>query len=324
MKSILRIPALLKIRSSNPPVLFSTSDFPGDSLPALVMKILRPRCIWIGTFYLFAPSPLSAESPYHGSRILRSVLWSMAQCTILSMIRRFADVVFVTNEIDRRRVADAKRLTIDRVIAVRGGVDLRMSLEVPDSPSKNYEAVFIGRLHPQKGVLELVEIWKLVCRKSPEAQLAIIGNGELEGEIRALINRSGLSNNITMLGFVDGYEKIRVFKESKIVLHPAIYDSGGMAPAEAMACGLPGICFDLPALRTYYPRGMIKIPRNDLHKFAEEVTLLLNDSERYATLSKEAIEQSKSWDWDLNASKVLVEIRQNPLPKTQQYFVPLN
>jgi glycosyltransferase involved in cell wall biosynthesis len=199
-----------------------------------------------------------------------------------------------------------------------------MSKEVPGSPVKKYEAVFIGRLHPQKGVLELIEIWKLVCRRSPSARLAIIGNGELEDEVRALINRNGLSRNITMLGFMDGHEKIRVFKESRIVLHPATYDSGGMASAEAMACGLPGICFDLPALMTYYARGMIKIPRNDLQRFAEEITILLNDPGRYAMLSKEAVEQSKSWDWDLNASKVLEEIREYQLPKTLQYFAAVN
>ena len=45
-----------------------------------------------------------------------------------------------------------------------------------------------------------------------------------------------------------------------MVVHPAIFDSGGMAAAEAMAWGLPGVSFDLPALKTYYPQGMIKNP----------------------------------------------------------------
>ena len=51
---------------------------------------------------------------------------------------------------------------------------------------------------------------------------------------------------------------LRIFKDSKIVLHAAIYDSGGMAACEAMACELPGVSFDLPALKTCYPKGMFK------------------------------------------------------------------
>ncbi len=312
VNSLLKIPSLLKQRDKHL-VLYSTSDFPGDSLPALAMKILRPKCFWLSSFYLFAPSPWSPESPYHGAKILRAVLWIMAQRPILALMRRFADMVLVTNELDKQMVADGKRLTIDRVIAVRGGVDLKLSEEVLEPPVKNYDAVFIGRLHPQKGVLELVKIWKLVCSRLPKARLAVIGNGELEDELRSCIDGNGLAQNIEMFGFMDGREKIRIFKQSKIVLHPAIYDSGGMASAEAMACGLPGICFDLPVLRTYYPKGMIRVPRNDLGRFAEAIVLLLNDSKHYSRLSQEAMEQSKSWDWDNRADNVLEEIRNHPL-----------
>jgi glycosyltransferase involved in cell wall biosynthesis len=50
-----------------------------------------------------------------------------------------------------------------------------------------------------------------------------------------------------------------------------------MAAWEAMACGLPGVSFDLPALRTYYPKGMLKTPCYDLKAFAENILKLLND-----------------------------------------------
>jgi hypothetical protein len=56
---------------------------------------------------------------------------------------------------------------------------------------------------------------------------------------------------------------------------------------------------------------MVRIPQNDFHAFAEEIMALLNDSDRYAVLSEEAVEQSASWDWDLNSTRVLAEIRQS-------------
>ena len=40
-----------------------------------------------------------------------------------------------------------------------------------------------------------------------------------------------LAKNIELLGFKDGSEKYAVFKQSKIIVHPAIFDSGGMAAA---------------------------------------------------------------------------------------------
>jgi glycosyltransferase involved in cell wall biosynthesis len=228
----------------------------------------------------------------------------MAQIPIFSLTRLFADLVFVTNELDRHRFA-SRRLGAERVIAVRGGVDISLSRDVPESALKSYDAVFVGRLHPQKGVLQLVEVWKLVCKKIPNAHLAIIGKGELEVELLRRIAAYGLARNIELLGFVDGRDKIEIFKKSRIVLHPAIYDSGGMAPAEAFACGLPGICFDLNVLRSYYPQGMLRVPPYDIQKFADSVLRLLQSKDLYNRLSREGIELASSWDWNIRASELL-------------------
>jgi glycosyltransferase involved in cell wall biosynthesis len=308
MKSILLIPRLLRRTIRDNMLVYSTSEFPGDFLPALILRLLRPRSIWLASFFLFAPSPFSPENPYMGTRSFRAALWHMAQIPIFSLTRLFADLVFVTNEHDRHRFTN-ERLSAGRVIAIRGGVDLSLSQDVPESVVKSYDAVFVGRLHPQKGVLQLVEVWKLVCEKLPDAHLAIIGNGELELELSRRIAAYGLSTNIKLLGFVDGRDKIEIFKKSRIVLHPVIYDSGGMAPAEAFACGLPGICFDLNVLRSYYPQGMLRVPPYDIQKFADSVLQLLQSKDLYDRLSREGVELVSSWDWNTRASELLEAVK---------------
>ena len=97
------------------------------------------------------------------------------------------------------------------------------------------------------------------------------------------------------MGFNDGEEKIRIFYQSRIVVHPALYDSGGMAAAEAMVCGLPGVSFDLPELRSYYPKGMLKA--KDQEEFANLIILLLTDPATYHEISGEAQQWARSWDW---------------------------
>ena len=39
------------------------------------------------------------------------------------------------------------------------------------------DAVFVGRLHPTKGIFDLVEIWKKVVNEKPNAKAIIIGGG---------------------------------------------------------------------------------------------------------------------------------------------------
>ena len=167
----------------------------------------------------------------------------------------------------------------------------------------------MGRLHPQKGVLEIVDIWQKVTKKLPGALLAIIGDGQLERDLKLKIKNLKLSQNIVLFGFQTGNSKYNIFKQSKIVVHPAIFDSGGMAAAEAMAWGLPGVSFDLPALKTYYPQGMIKTACFDLDAFAHNIVQLLSSPSIYKTTSHEAIDLITTvWDWSKRSNKIYSEI----------------
>ena len=288
-------------------IIYSASDFWPDSLPAFVMKKRLKDSKWVAGFYLFAQNPLSKKPLYKGRRFIKGLLYYVSQKPTYWLIRRHADMVFVTSDPDRWKFI-SKRLTPDRVIAIQGGVDTKTPASVPEPAEKKYDAVFIGRFHPQKGVLELIDIWKYVCDMKKDAKLAMIGVGGSEKDIKNKIKEYGLENNIDLLGFQDGIPKHKIFKSSRVVLHPAIYDSGGMAACEAMACGLPGISFDLESLRRYYPKGMIKTPCFDFKVFAENVVKLLRDEELYQKTKQDALAWSAEWDWDKRVQGVLESI----------------
>ena len=295
--------------NSEDTVIFSASDFWPDSIPAWILKMRFRTVKWVAGFYLFISNPFSKESPYKGKLVLKGLFYYLSQMLVYSLVRRYADRAFVTNEQDRWKFIDNKRLTPDRVVAVRGGVDIKTPALIPEPRDKRFDAVFIGRFHPQKGVLELMDIWRYVCERRKDAKLAMIGVGELESEVQAKIKKCGLENNIVLFGFKDGVKKLKIIKNSRVVVHPAIYDSGGMAACEAMACGLPGLSFDLPALRTYYPKGMLKAPCYDLKRFAENILRLLNDEELYRKTAKDALDWAREWDWDKRAEKLLKAVK---------------
>ena len=288
-------------------VVYSSSDFWPDSVPALLFKMRNNRIKWVAGFYLFVANPFSVKSPYKGLLKLKGLFYYISQLPVYLSVRRLADMVWVTSEPDRWRFINS-RLSPSKVVTVRGGVDVEAPASIPEPVEKKFDAVFVGRFHPQKGILELVDIWKYVCERKMDAKLAMIGVGELESEVKAKIKKYGLENNIVFFGFRDGVEKLKIFKDSKVVVHPAIYDSGGMAACEAMACGLPGVSFDLPALRTYYPKGMLKTPCYDLKGFAENILKLLNHEELYRKTAKDALDSAREWDWDKRAELLLKTI----------------
>jgi glycosyltransferase involved in cell wall biosynthesis len=304
---IVKVLAQRNIPAADSHVIYSSSDFWPDAIPAWLLKKRLKNSRWIATFYLFAPKP-TREGVYKGRRLIRGILYFLSQKPIYWLIKRSAQMVFVTNEDDRWKFIDGER-SAEKVLAVEGGVDTKTPSLIPDPERKDFDAVFLGRLHPQKGILELIDIWRGVCARRPDARLAIVGVGDLLQEVRKRIEALGLNGNVSLLGFLDGEEKIKIFKRSKIVVHPAIYDSGGMAACEAMACGLPAVGFDLPALRTYYPKGMIKATCYDHEEFAAIILRLLEDDEFYARISAEALDLAKRWEWDDRALTLLEAIR---------------
>jgi len=303
---------LLAMRRFNPEgkaVIYSASDFLPDFLPCLLLKRKhRQKIVWIATFWLFAPNPLSKNSPYKGLSRIRNLFYFISQMLVYPLTRKYADMVWVTNELDRWRFIDEKRLTPEKVITVKGGVDAKTPSRVPEPKEKTFDAVFIGRFHPQKGVLELIDIWKLVCEQKPDANLAIIGVGDLEGEIKRMVKKYGLERNVVFFGFKNGLEKIKIFKKSKIALYPATLDHWSMAPVEAMSAGLPLISFDLATLRILKPKGVVVVPWLDLEAFANAAIEVINDRVLHERLKQEAIEFAKEWDWDTRAKGLLKDI----------------
>lgn len=290
--------------------VYSVSDFYPDLLPALIVKLFHPKVIWMAGYYLIAPPPWQKTSPYYVNRqITKNIFYWFFQLFSRLLVNLFADIVLITSDPDKIYFINKN------IIVVQGGVDITESKKYLNSKKtipfskRRFDAVFMGRLHPQKGVLEIVDIWHKVTRKLPDAKLAIIGDGQLEKELKIKIKKLNLQNHITLFGFQTGSSKYNIFKQSKIVVHPAIFDSGGMAAAEAMAWGLPGVSFDLPALKTYYPEGMIKTACFDLDAFAKNIVKLLSSPSLYQTTSRQAQKLiTNVWDWSKRSNKIYSEI----------------
>jgi len=296
--------------------IYSASDFYPDIIPAFFAKIIYRKIKWIAGYYLIAPSPIGSKTPYKKNNRLKGLMYWMMQRTSLFIVKHFADYVFVTSEPDVKNFI-SKKLENSKIIIIKGGIYLQDSRDyinrtnIISVEKRKYDACFVGRFHVQKGILELIDIWNILNSKINNKKLAIIGDGELKEEIEDKINKYNLNKNIEILGFLDGEDKYEIFRNSKMILHPAIFDSGGMAMAEGMAFGLPGISFDLEALKSYYPKGVLKITCFDLESFANTIIKLLEDSELYAKFSGEAYEYAKTWDWKVRADSIFHQLINN-------------
>ncbi len=300
----------IKLVNSPKTIIYSASEFWQDSLPAVILKLRYPKIIWVAAWYQTAPNPLKGftEGDRQDRYRFKAFLYWLVQQPIKPIINKFADIVVVNNENEKRVFPEHGRK--NQLLIMLGAVNVDKIEKYKNKYKKEkkiFDGVFQGRFHPQKGVLELVDIWKLVVNKKPNAKLAMIGDGSLMQSVKSKIKSQKLEKNIELFGYLfDGETKYRIFSQSKLVLHPAFYDSGGMASAEAMAFGLPAVTFNLEAYSSYYPYGIVKVKIGDLSSFSNEVLNLLQNQKIRHNLGLEALRMiKKNWSWKNRVDSLL-------------------
>jgi len=288
--------------------IYSASEFWMDVFPSYILKIRYPNKVcWIATWYQTAPNPLKGFSE-GGEREdnfkVRAFLYWIAQQPSKLLIQWKADKVVVNNTAEIKRFSTFNKKNIFVMIGAVPLAKIDAFISKNKKTKKKYDAVFQGRFHAQKGVLELIDIWNKVVERNPSARLAMIGDGPLMERVQERIEKYNIRDNIRLFGYVnDGDKKFKIFAQSKIVVHPAYYDSGGMASAEAMAFGIPCVGFDLVSYTSYYPKGMIKVSKGDKIAFSKKILKLLESQKLRISLGKEArslIISSYSWKYRAN------------------------
>lgn len=101
--------------------------------------------------------------------------------------------------------------------------------------------LFLSRIHPKKGVLDLVAAWAAV--RPNGWRLRIAGNDEAghEATVRDAVLRAGIGDAVDFLGPLDDSKKGQEFARASLFVLPSYSENFGIAIAEALAAGVPVI-----------------------------------------------------------------------------------
>lgn len=164
------------------------------------------------------------------------------------------------------------------------------------------DAIFFARLIPEKGLFDLLEIWKHVIDKEPNAQLAVAGITEDQScvdRFLEILESQGLSRNVRFLGKLDEAALVSSVRSAKLMLYPSLVDSFSLVTLESLACGTPVVAYNIPAIRCNFGKceAVLRCPIKDKRSMAEAaLTLIRNDKLRYA-LSQIARKYSANYTW---------------------------
>ncbi len=99
---------------------------------------------------------------------------------------------------------------------------------------------FIGRLVTVKGVDNLIRAMPSILEDFPNTKLLILGIGDMENQLRSLVNELGLKEKVILrTEFVSEEERILHYAAADIVVLPSLYEPFGIVCTEAMSMAKP-------------------------------------------------------------------------------------
>lgn len=158
--------------------------------------------------------------------------------------------------------------------------------------------LYLGRLHPDKNILNLISAWKRIAFKE-DWRLIIAGNGS-NSFVRQIEEAVKGSGNIELVGPVLGSRKEELFLSASWFILPSLMEGMPVAALEAIGYGLPVICSMECNLDEFVSHGAILSTGLGVDSIKETIerAILLAKNERddMINIGYELVNKKYTWD----------------------------
>jgi glycosyltransferase involved in cell wall biosynthesis len=184
----------------------------------------------------------------------------------------------------------------EQMTCVSYGLEVPATEAVP-AQERVYDVVWIGRVHRQKGIDDLLETLEHLRRRLPDVRAMFIGN--VREALRPEVERRGLGKVVEFSGFVSEQEKIRLFKASRVFLMPSKHEGSPRVIGESIIAGTPVVAYEIPNYRPLFGDFARYAPPFDLGAFqqaAEREVLAMRGGANYLEgMDLASFKRENSW-----------------------------
>ena len=252
---------------------------------------------------------LHAQSNRHSlfdRLFLASEKWS------LRLADRHADLVMcLSRPVEEDCLKLKSQLGLRRVVpkVVGCGLDFSELDSTPSEPPK-YDVVFLGRVHEQKGVFDLPEVWQQIVKARSDARIVVIGEGPHRTQLMQMMKDRGLGGSVEFKGGVSEIEKNTMLKQSRMGLSLSFEEGWGLSVTEFLAAGLPVVAYDLPVFRELFDGVLEMVPSRSRPEAADAVVRLLESPDQRKILSETGRKHVRQFQYEKVADQEMALMQQ--------------
>lgn len=217
-----------EINRFKPDVIFST-------LGHLNLAILIIRKLLIGSPKIIVRE---ANTPSQALRSLSTSKKLLFKFLYL-LLYPTADRIVAQCEDMKQDIIDTFKINADKIVRIYNPINLneikQKSTEFNPYNEEDINIVAVGRLTYQKGFDVLIDSFKIVNKKIPNAKLTILGEGEWKEKLKRQIETNNLKDRVSILGFKSN--PYPYYKYADLYVLSSRWEGFPNALLEALACG---------------------------------------------------------------------------------------
>ncbi len=183
-----------------------------------------------------------------------------------------ADAIISSSLEEKGNLTRTFHVPAEKLRVIYPGVNKELFCPLPEESQPTCEKaesclLYVGRIEPVKGLLDIVEAIQILKCKVPDLFrricLKVIGGGsekdmQSNPEIRRiheLLSQYGIEDRVRFLGSIPQEELKGFYAEAEALVVPSLYESFGLVVVEALACGTPVLVSKIGKMQTIVKDG---------------------------------------------------------------------
>lgn len=276
-------------------IAYAMSDFLFDTIP-LIRCRARAKILYLGMMApTFRQILFKSRGDVTSSR-LSSIYYWFSQQLSLRWFRRVPNGIVTYSHPEMRDYLLRFGYRATQLVYVPNGSDAEVAEQVP-AQTKQFDLAWVGRVHPQKGIDDLLDVFDWLKERLPDFRAVIVGKSQ--EKLEPLTQQKGLGKNITFSGLVSEAEKFRLLKSSRIFVMPSHYESWGIVVGEALVADLPVVAYRLDCYPPVFGDFVRYVKPFDLeafkHAIEDEIKKQRIGENYLAAMDTKKLKEELSW-----------------------------
>jgi glycosyltransferase involved in cell wall biosynthesis len=198
-------------------------------------------------------------------------------------------------------------LPSERITVVHHGADHMPSSERGGRCGEASEPYLfsLGNSKPYKNLRGLLHAFALVAPRHPDLRLKIAGRGDSIRNLRALVDRLGVTDQVEFCGMVTETEVRRLFTGARALVSPSIVEGFGFPLVEAMTLGCPVITSNIPVVREIVGEAAVCADPTRPEAIAAAIEQVLADGELRRRLRLLGQSRASGFTWEACAERTV-------------------